>query len=156
MGQSDIKEISPVPIHVAVIMDGNGRWAQNRGLNRLAGHRAGTENIRRIIRTFGNYGVKYLTLYAFSTENWNRPEEEVKGLFQILADVIDRETENLHKEALARIRNMGLSETIEPHYTQRVTKDGRNLQVWMTATALLNEAGEVYAIATTERARRAG
>jgi len=101
-----VSEISPVPTHVAVIMDGNGRWAQSRGMTRIAGHRAGTENIRRIIRTFGNHGVKYLTLYAFSTENWSRPSEEVQGLFQILADVIDREAENLHKEGI-KLQHIG-------------------------------------------------
>jgi len=106
MDEAPAIEMSSVPIHVAIIMDGNGRWAKRRGLTRLAGHRAGTENIRQIIRTFGNCGVKYLTLYAFSTENWSRPEEEVQGLFQILADVIDREAENLHKEGV-RLRHLG-------------------------------------------------
>ena len=65
----------PVPAHVAIIMDGNGRWAKARGLPRLAGHRAGTKNLRRIIRAAADAGIKYLTFYAFSTENWNRPEE---------------------------------------------------------------------------------
>jgi undecaprenyl diphosphate synthase len=87
-----------VPTHVAIIMDGNGRWATSRGLSRIEGHRAGTENIRRIIKSFARRGVKYLTLYAFSTENWNRPKEEIEGLFGILAEVIDRELEILHKE----------------------------------------------------------
>ena len=71
-----------VPRHVAIIMDGNGRWAAERGLSRQAGHRAGTENIRRIIETFGERGVEVLTLYAFSTENWTRPRREVKALHQ--------------------------------------------------------------------------
>jgi undecaprenyl diphosphate synthase len=87
-----------IPVHVAIIMDGNGRWAAIRGLTRIEGHRAGTENIRRIVQTFAKHGIKHLTLYAFSTENWNRPSEEVRGLFDILADVIDREVEKLHKE----------------------------------------------------------
>lgn len=117
--QNAIADISPVPNHVAIIMDGNGRWANNRGLPRLAGHRAGTENIRRIIRTFGNHGVKYLTLYAFSTENWNRPDEEVQGLFQILADVIDRESENLHKEGI-RLRHLGDLDGLSDQLQQKV------------------------------------
>ena len=73
-----------LPHHVAIIMDGNGRWALSRGLPRLAGHKAGTENLRRVIRSTVEFGVKYLTIYAFSTENWGRPPEEVKGLMYIL------------------------------------------------------------------------
>ena len=83
--------LEKVPQHVAIIMDGNGRWALQRGLPRLAGHKAGTENLRRVIRSTVEFGVKYLTIYAFSTENWGRPPEEVKGLMYILEDVIDRE-----------------------------------------------------------------
>ena len=79
-----------LPRHVAIIMDGNGRWALSRGLPRLMGHKAGTENLRRVIRATVEFGVKYLTIYAFSTENWGRPPEEVKGLMYILEDVIDR------------------------------------------------------------------
>jgi Undecaprenyl pyrophosphate synthase len=88
---------SVVPRHVAIIMDGNGRWARERGLPRLAGHRAGTENTRRIIESCVELDIPVLTLYAFSTENWGRPREEVDGLFAILADVIERETEALHE-----------------------------------------------------------
>jgi undecaprenyl diphosphate synthase len=95
-----------VPRHVAIIMDGNGRWAKQRGLPRIAGHRAGTENIRRIVESCIRYGVKYLTLYAFSTENWNRPEEEVRGLMTILGEVIERETPKLHAEGV-RICHLG-------------------------------------------------
>lgn len=108
--------ITPIPTHVAIIMDGNGRWAERRGLTRFEGHRAGTENIRRIIRTFAEHGVKYLTLYAFSTENWSRPDEEIQGLFRILAEVIDREVENLHREGvrLVHIGSLeGLSEELK-------------------------------------------
>ena len=82
------------PIHIAIIMDGNGRWAAARGMPRLEGHRAGTENLRQIIRASVEFGVKYLTLYAFSTENWGRPKEEVNGLLTILESVIDRELKN--------------------------------------------------------------
>lgn len=95
-----------VPKHVAMIMDGNGRWAQQRGLPRLAGHRAGTENIRAIVNTSIDLGIRYLTLYAFSTENWTRPSPEVNGLMRILSDFIDRETKALHDEGV-HIRHLG-------------------------------------------------
>ena len=77
-----------VPQHIAMIMDGNGRWARQRSLPRVAGHRAGTENIRRIVRECVDQRVRYLTLYAFSTENWNRPTLEVRGLMTIMAEFI--------------------------------------------------------------------
>src|ERR1044071_9465901 len=95
-----------LPRHVAMIMDGNGRWALSRGLPRLAGHKAGTENLRRVIRATAEFGVKYLTIYAFSTENWGRPAEEVKGLMYILEDVIDRELKELHGEGV-QLRHIG-------------------------------------------------
>jgi undecaprenyl diphosphate synthase len=95
-----------IPRHVAIIMDGNGRWAIQRGLPRLAGHRAGTENLRRVIRTTVEFGIKYLTIYAFSTENWGRPPEEVQGLMRILEDVIDKELNELHKEGV-QLRHIG-------------------------------------------------
>jgi len=104
--ESTLVSITKIPHHVAIIMDGNGRWARERGLPRLAGHRAGTENIRRVIECFAEYGVRYLTLYAFSTENWSRPAEEVQGLMDILREVIQRETENLHRNG-ARLRHLG-------------------------------------------------
>jgi undecaprenyl diphosphate synthase len=87
-------------------MDGNGRWAASRGLPRLAGHRAGTENLRRVIRAAADLGIKYLTFYAFSTENWSRPKEEVSGLMHLLSEFIDRETIALHKEG-ARLLHIG-------------------------------------------------
>jgi undecaprenyl diphosphate synthase len=95
-----------VPRHVAIIMDGNGRWAKARGLSRLEGHRAGTENLRRIIRASAELGIQYLTFYAFSTENWSRPKAEVTGLLRILAEVIDKEIKELHEEG-ARLIHIG-------------------------------------------------
>jgi undecaprenyl diphosphate synthase len=100
-----------IPRHIAIIMDGNGRWAKQRGLPRLAGHRAGTENIRRIVTECAEQGVRCLTLYAFSTENWSRPSREVDGLMRILSEFIDRETNSLHKEG-AQIRHLGRLEGI--------------------------------------------
>lgn len=99
------------PRHIAIIMDGNGRWAKQRGLPRLAGHRAGTRNIHRIVRACPDLGVRYLTLYAFSTENWSRPSTEVNGLMRLLGEFIDREMNNLHKEQV-QIRHLGRIEGI--------------------------------------------
>ena len=102
-----------------MIMDGNGRWALSRGLPRLAGHKAGTENLRRVIRASVEFGVKYLTIYAFSTENWGRPPEEVKGLMYILEDVIDRELAELNKEGV-QLRHIGRLERLAPTLQEKV------------------------------------
>lgn len=121
-----------VPRHVAIIMDGNGRWAISRGLPRLAGHRAGTENLRRVIEACVELGVQYLTLYAFSTENWGRPVEEVRGLIRILEDVIDRELVELHKNGV-QLRHIGQLDRINPSLKKKVlsaielTKDNTRL-----------------------------
>ncbi|MCK6539297.1 MAG: isoprenyl transferase [Anaerolineales bacterium] len=108
-----------LPRHVAIIMDGNGRWALSRGLPRLAGHKAGTENLRRVIRSTVEFGVKYLTIYAFSTENWGRPMEEVRGLMSILEDVIDRELDELNKEGV-QLRHIGRLERLAPKLQEKV------------------------------------
>lgn len=105
--------ITKPPAHVAFIMDGNGRWARKRGLPRLAGHRAGTENLRRVIRACVEFGVQYMTIYAFSTENWERPKEEVDGLIHILEDVIDRELDELNEEGV-QLRHIGHLEALSP------------------------------------------
>jgi undecaprenyl diphosphate synthase len=110
---------SPIPTHVAIIMDGNGRWAISRGLPRLAGHRAGTENLRRIITACAEFGIKFLTIYAFSTENWGRPREEVDGLMHILEDVIDRELAELNKEGV-QLRHIGRLERLDPKLQEKV------------------------------------
>jgi len=108
-----------IPNHVAIIMDGNGRWALSRGVPRLAGHRAGTENLRRVIEACVEIGVQYLTLYAFSTENWGRPVEEVRGLMRILEDVIDREMVELHKNGV-QLRHIGELDRIKPSLKKKV------------------------------------
>jgi undecaprenyl diphosphate synthase len=100
-------------------MDGNGRWARQRGMPRLVGHRAGTENIRRIVQECVAQGVEYLTLYAFSTENWSRPSAEIEGLLRIMSDFIDRETHNLHNEGVC-IRHLGRLEGISPQLKSKV------------------------------------
>src|SRR5512140_1809030 len=89
-----------LPAHVAIIMDGNGRWAKARKLPRVAGHRAGAENIRRIVECALEHQLHYLTLYAFSTENWRRPQAEIDGLLGVLGDVIERETPRLREQGV--------------------------------------------------------
>ena len=95
-----------VPRHIGLIMDGNGRWAKRRGLPRAAGHKAGVENLRRIIRACVELGIPHLTIYAFSTENWSRPIDEVKGLLFLLDQVLDNELAELHREGV-QIRHIG-------------------------------------------------
>ncbi len=108
-----------IPTHVAIIMDGNGRWARARGLPRLAGHRAGVENLRRVIEACVEFGVQYLTIYAFSTENWDRPRAEVRGLINILEDVIDRELNELHKNGV-QLRHIGDLDPLRPELQEKV------------------------------------
>jgi len=100
-------------------MDGNGRWARSRGLPRLAGHRAGTENIRRILEGCVEHGIKILTLYAFSTENWGRPSTEVRGIMRILEQTIDRELQQLHQNGV-QLRHIGRLEGISEELRRRV------------------------------------
>jgi len=100
-------------------MDGNGRWAKERGLPRLAGHRAGTDNIRRAIKCLADYEVKYITLFAFSTENWSRPRREVQGLMRIMEEVIDQETANLHKDGV-KILHLGHLDGLSERLQQKV------------------------------------
>jgi len=107
------------PQHVAIIMDGNGRWAKKRHLPRLAGHNAGSENIRPVVKIFANYGVKYLTLYMFSTENWNRPRTEVAGLLSLLGRKIDQETQAFHQENI-RLIHLGRLDRLSRKLSEKV------------------------------------
>ncbi|MDF1499093.1 MAG: isoprenyl transferase [Anaerolineales bacterium] len=116
---SEVKLPEEVPAHVAIIMDGNGRWARKRGLPRLAGHRAGVENLRRILEASAEFGIKYLTIYAFSTENWERPAAEVRGLINILEDVIDQELETLHQNGV-QLRHLGRLERLGTELQEKV------------------------------------
>lgn len=121
-----------VPTHIGIIMDGNGRWALSRGLPRMAGHRAGTENLRRIIEACIEFGIQYLTIYAFSTENWGRPSAEVQGLLRIFENVIDDELEELHDEGV-QVRHIGRLDRLKPSFRKKVldaieyTKDNHRL-----------------------------
>ncbi len=129
----DVAEpLSTIPYHIGIIMDGNGRWAQQHGLPRLEGHRAGTENIRRVLEACGEYGIKIVTIYAFSTENWQRPLEEVRGLMSILERVLGREVKNLHRNGV-RLRHIGELEGLSDKLRKAVldaielTKDNERL-----------------------------
>jgi undecaprenyl diphosphate synthase len=107
------------PQHVAIVMDGNGRWAKKRGLPRLVGHNAGGENIRPVVKIFADHGVKYLTLYMFSTENWNRPRIEVAGLLSLLARKIERETQAFHQENI-RLVHLGRLDRLSQKLREKV------------------------------------
>jgi len=112
-------QINYPPQHAAIIMDGNGRWAKKRHLPRIAGHNAGGENIRPVVKTFANYGVKYLTLYMFSTENWNRPRLEVAGLLSLLAKKIGQETQAFHQENI-RLVHLGRLDRLSQKLREKV------------------------------------
>ena len=107
------QKLEIVPVHVAIIMDGNGRWANKRGLPRTAGHRAGMERIRDAVEVCLKNGVKYLTLYAFSTENWQRPAEEVGFLMNLFEKALQTEVEKLHQQNV-KIRFIGLKQGLAP------------------------------------------
>jgi undecaprenyl diphosphate synthase len=107
------------PQHVAIVMDGNGRWAKERGLPRLVGHEAGGKNIRPVVKIFADYGVKYLTLYAFSTENWSRPKVEVAGLLGLLAKKINQETQAFHQENI-RLVHLGRLDRLSQKLREKV------------------------------------
>jgi undecaprenyl diphosphate synthase len=112
---------SGAPRHVAIIMDGNGRWAARRGLPRAAGHRAGAEAVRKTLRAAGEAGVQVLTLYAFSSENWRRSEEEVSDLKGLLAYYVDKELDSLHREGV-RLQLIGDPSPFGPQLVQRLER----------------------------------
>lgn len=117
--EAEFPPIPNPPYHVGIIMDGNGRWAKERGKTRFEGHQAGTENLRRILEHSVEFGVKMLTIYAFSTENWKRPPLEIQGLMRILENVIDRELDALHKNGV-QLRHLGQLEKLKPIIRQKV------------------------------------
>ncbi len=113
------EEIQNLPKHIGFIMDGNGRWAKQRGLPRLAGHRAGAENLRRVLRACGEWGIKYVTVYAFSTENWGRPKEEVEGLFNLLDHYIDQYLPELVREGV-QVRHIGRMDGVPERLQEKI------------------------------------
>src|SRR5215207_4986796 len=115
------EELLRLPQHVAIIMDGNGRWAKQRGLPRSEGHQQGTENLRRLLKSAVEFGVEILTIYAFSTENWNRPRREVQLLMRILETVIDRELRELNENGV-QIRHIGELDGVSPRIAKKVVQ----------------------------------
>jgi undecaprenyl diphosphate synthase len=152
-----VEQLAAVPAHIAMIMDGNGRWAKERGLPRLAGHRAGTENIRKIIEGCVEFGVQYLTLYAFSTENWRRPQPEVTGLMTILGEVIDRETQELHRNGV-RLRHVGRLDGLPPRLQERVlyAVDLTRRNERLTVNVAFNYGGRAEIVEAARRMMRDG
>lgn len=110
-----------IPGHVAIIMDGNGRWAKERGMERCEGHRQGVESVRTILKAAQNKGVKYLTLYVFSTENWGRPQEEVDMLMELLCKSIINEMDDLKKEGV-RVRIVGDKDNLPDNVKKHITE----------------------------------
>ena len=100
------ERITALPNHIAIVPDGNGRWAEQRGLPRLEGHRVGAENLSTVLEYLNDYQIKYVTVYTFSTENWNRPKDEVKGLFRLSEERIDKDLLRFHKRGI-RFRHLG-------------------------------------------------
>jgi undecaprenyl diphosphate synthase len=113
--------LEKVPEHLGIIMDGNGRWAKARKLPRLAGHRAGVDNIRPVLEGCVEFGVPMLTIWAFSTENWRRPKAEVQGLIRLLGETIDRQLEELHEEGV-RLNHIGRMDRLPRRLQKRVHK----------------------------------
>lgn len=127
-------DLERLPKHVAFIMDGNGRWAKKRGMPRLAGHQAGAKSLRKIIEYSAEIGIPYITVYAFSTENWSRPKEEVDGLMKLLVNFIDSDLEELHNSDI-RVHILGDVEGLPDEAKRRVmhamnhTKNNKRLTV---------------------------
>lgn len=140
-------DMTKLPKHIAIIMDGNGRWATKRGLPRSAGHRAGVESLREVVNVCSRFGIEYLTVYAFSTENWKRPKEEVNILMDLLVEYINKEVAELHRKNV-RVNSIGridqLSKTAQEALSKayELTKDNTSL----TLNIALNYGGRTELI----------
>jgi undecaprenyl diphosphate synthase len=119
--QEALQASGPIPAHIAVIMDGNGRWAKRRGFPRIAGHNEGVESVRDTVEACGQLGVKHLTLYAFSTENWKRPQEEVSMLMRLLMRALRDETDKLHENNV-KVDTIGEFSTLPPEVRAELTE----------------------------------
>jgi undecaprenyl diphosphate synthase len=144
------------PVHVAIIMDGNGRWARLRLMPRLEGHRQGAKTVRRVVEFSRRSGIRFLTLYAFSTENWQRPSTEVSGLMKLLAQFLDSELEELHKNDI-QFRTIGdlsrLPPTLRAKIEAGIEKTSKNGSLVLTVA--LSYGGRQDIIAATQKIVRA-
>jgi undecaprenyl diphosphate synthase len=146
------KQIKRLPIHIAIVPDGNGRWAEKRRLSRLAGHQAGVKKMRSLIEYLSSLQIKYVTLYGFSTENWGRPSDEVKGLFRILVERIDQDVPKLHRKGV-RVRHLGRLEEL-PDWLQSSVKRAEELtkdNTGLTLSLAFNYGGHVEIIDAIRR-----
>lgn len=130
-------EFRHLPRHIGIMMDGNGRWAEQRGLARLDGHRYGTQNVRRVLDACAHFGIRVVTLYVFSTENWGRPREEIDGFFELLSEVIDSETENFLANGVRLIHSGSLDRV--PDFLAR--------KVWYAVNATRNNRDYILNVA---------
>jgi len=147
-----MEKMEQLPNHVAIIMDGNGRWAQRHHLPRLKGHEAGVDNIRPVVEYLDNCQIKYVTLFGFSTENWNRPQDEVRGLFNLLEARVDKEALELHKRG-TRIRHIGrlyeLPQSLQQAMNRAVELTKNN--TGMVLAFAFNYGGRAEIVDTTRR-----
>lgn len=145
-------DASRLPKHIAVIMDGNSRWAARRGLTREEGHEAGAKSVRAIIEGCREIGISYLTLFAFSTENWRRSEQEVSTLFRLLSKYVRLEIENLHKEGI-RVTVMGRREGLPAHVIEDLTycQDYTQANGAMTVNIAINYGGRAELVDAAKR-----
>ena len=152
---SDI--LNPIPQHIAIIMDGNGRWAKQRHLPRLAGHNAGAKAVERTLEAAKKRGIKYITLYAFSTENWVRPKEEINGLMTLLEETLDRYTKDAAKHGV-KLLVSGEKQPLPPNLIKKIeyavssTKDNTKI----TLNLALNYGGRQEIIQAVNRAIKDG
>jgi len=141
---STTKKKARLPNHVAIIMDGNGRWAKQHGFPRLEGHQAGAENIRPIIKCLNQHSIKYATLYGFSTENWNRPEDEVTGLLHLFEESISKYVSELHENGI-KLRHLGHLEELPQGLQSAINKaiELTKNNTGMTLSFALNYGGRL-------------
>ncbi|HXF48300.1 MAG TPA: isoprenyl transferase [Verrucomicrobiae bacterium] len=153
--KKEIRERGNLPGHIAIIMDGNGRWAKQKNLPRTEGHKAGVEAIRKVVRTAGEMGIQYLTLFAFSTENWRRPKEEVAALMQLLSDTARKELKemmdnNLRLKTTGDIEGLPYAKRLALH--QAIKKTSRNTGIILNLA--LNYSGRSEILAAVRKIAR--
>ena len=152
MNTSMIGKNTRFPTHVAIVPDGNGRWAELRGLPRLSGHHAGAENMRHMVEYLSEYPIKYVTLYGFSTENWSRPEDEVRGLFNLLEEFINQYVLEINKRGI-KLRHIGRLNEL-PQGLQLAINRGIELtknNTGMTLNVAFNYGGRVEILDAVRR-----